>query len=54
MRQPVLVAFAATLVADGLEIVPRRILDLVRVWQSVQTGPRWSPLASNWPWTLLR
>ena len=30
MGQPVLVAFAATLVADGLEVVPLRLLNLVR------------------------
>src|SRR5208283_5109129 len=29
MRQPVLVAFAATRVADGLEVISRRLLNLV-------------------------
>ena len=52
MLQPVLVAFAAALVAGGFEMAALVRSISCAVWQSVQTGPRLSPLARSWPWTL--
>ncbi len=52
MGQAVLVAPAAALVAGHLEVAVLGRLDRCAVWQSVQTGPRLSPLASSWPCTL--
>ena len=53
MREAVGVALAAALVADGLEIVARRIDDFMRAVAVNAHRPRASPLASSWPWTLL-
>ena len=51
--QAVLVAFAAALSLAILKWPFWGVSISWALWQSVQTGPRLSPLASNWPWTLL-